>query len=99
MIFLGDWKNQRRKPELPVKYFKEVDNGKVFGFMVKGTVKETVYATWEDRVRKMRGKFIQWRNRDLPTLHQRCQVVNIYLATNRWYTGCIPTQPRFCLFH
>ena len=68
----------------------------MFGFIVKGTVKETVNATWEDRVRKMRGKFIQWRNRDLPTLHQRCQVVNIYLATTIWYTAqVLPLPPRF----
>ena len=93
VLFLGDWKNQRRRPELPVNYLKEVENGKVFGFIVKGTVKETVYATWEDRVRKMRGKFIQWRKRDLPTLHQRSQVVNIYLATTIWYTAQVLPLP------
>ena len=96
VIFLGDWKHLRRRPQLPVNYLKEVEGGKAFGFIVKGTVKETVYATWEDRVRKMRGKFIQWRNRDLPTLHQRCQVVNIYLASTIWYTAqVLPLPPQF----
>ena len=53
VIFLGDWKHPRRKPHLPVNYLKEVENGKVFGFIVKGTVKEIANAPWEVRVRKM----------------------------------------------
>ena len=54
---------------------------------MSSSVKENIKRTWEDKLRKMRGKFIEWGARDIPTLHQRCQVVNTYLSSTIWYTA------------
>ena len=54
IIFLGKWRSPEMKPKLTVQYLREVDEAKVFGFIVKPTLKETVERSWEDRVQKMR---------------------------------------------
>ena len=96
VIFLGEWQNADKRPPLPVKYLKEVKEGKILGFNVSASVKETISRTWEERIRKLRGKLIEWRNRDLPTLHQRSQVVATYLVSTIWYTAqVIPLHRRY----
>ena len=96
VIFLGAWRDQARRPPLPITYLREVEETKVFGFWISHSVKQTIRRTWEERIRMMRGKFMQWRTRELPTLHQRSQVVNTYLVSTIWYTAqVIPLPPSF----
>ena len=59
VIFLGALKNPTKRPALPVQYLKEVTECKVFGFIVKDTVQETIERTWQSRLNNMRQKFIQ----------------------------------------
>ena len=45
----------------------------------------------------MRGVLISWKDRDLPTLEQRVQVVNVYMASTIWYTAqVLPLPASFC---
>ena len=96
VLFLGAWKDSTKRPILPVKYLREVKETKVFGFVVTSSLQETVTKTWEEKIKKMRGKFIEWSARDIPTLHQRSLVVNTYLSSTIWYTAqVIQLLPRF----
>ena len=48
-------------------------------------------------MKKLRGALISWRDRDLPTLEQRIQVVNVYLASTIWYTAqVLPLPASYC---
>ena len=96
IVYLGAWKDPLKRPKLPVTYLQEVAECKLFGFNVAPSLKETMNKTWEGKIKKIRGKFIEWGAREIPTLHQRCQVVNTYLASTIWYTAqVIPLPPRF----
>ena len=55
--------------------------------------KTTRDQSWEARLKKLRGTLISWKDRDLPTLEQRVQVVNIYLASTIWYTAQVLPVP------
>ena len=58
VIFLGAWKDPLKRPIMPVTYLEEVTESKIFGFIVTSSVNETIKRTWEDKLKKMRGKFI-----------------------------------------
>ena len=79
---------------MPVTYLEEVTESKIFGFIVTSSVNETIKRTWKDKLKKMRGKFIEWAAREIPTLHQRGQVVNTYMASTIWYTAQVIQLPQ-----
>ena len=93
VLFLGAWKSPEKRPPLPVKYLKEEKELKIFGFQITANYKETVKRNWEERIKKLRGVLCKWKDRDLPTLEQRVQVVNIYLASTLWYTAQVLPLP------
>ena len=97
ILFLGSWRDPVRRPEMPVNYLQEKETLKVFGFQVTAEYKTTRDQTWEARLKKLRRVLISWRDRDLPTLQQRIQVVNVYLASTIWYTAqVLPLPASFC---
>ena len=65
----------------------------MFGFNIAAREKETVSLSWEARIKKLRGVLVSWRERDLPTLEQRVQVVNVYLTTSLWYAAQVLPLP------
>ena len=97
ILFLGAWRDPARRPGLPVNYLQEKEVLKVFGFHVTAEYKTTRDQSWEARLKKLRGALISWKDRDLPTLEQRVQVVNVYLASTIWYTAqVLPLPASFC---
>lgn len=94
VLFLGEWSSPGAKPKLPVHYLKEVEEARVFGFTIKPSLKETQTRSWEERIKKLRGKLIQWKTRNLPTLHQRSQAVSTYLSATLWYTAQVLALPK-----
>ena len=96
ILFLGAWKDPTQRPKLPVDYLQEKEELKVFGFQVTADYKATRDRTWEARLKKLRGVLTSWKDRNLPTLEQRVQVVNIYMASTIWYTAqVLPLPARF----
>ena len=93
ILFLGAWRDPAARPEMPVDYLQEKEELKVFGFHVTEDYKTTRDRTWEARLKKLRGVLISWKDRDLPTLEQRVQVVNVYLASTIWYTAQVLPLP------
>ena len=93
----GSWRDPAHRPGLPVNYLQEKEVLKVFGFQVTAEFKTTRDQSWEARLKKLRGVLISWKERDLPTLEQRVQVVNVYLASTIWYTAqVLPLPASFC---
>ena len=96
IMFLGSWRNPAHRPPLPVHYLKEVQELKMFGIVVTPHFKKTIQRTWEDRIAKMRGSCIEWSTRDLPTLHQRVQVLNTYITSKISYHALVlPLPPMY----
>ena len=87
VMYLGSWKWRATRPRLPVgvEYLQEVKQLKVLGLTLSPCFKTTLRLTWEERISKLRTQCIQWSTRSLPTLHQRVQVINMYLATKIYY--------------
>ena len=97
ILYLGAWRDPARRPGLPVDYLQEKEVLKVFGFHVTAEYKSTKDQSWEARLKKLRGVLISWKDRDLPTLEQRVQVVNVYMASAIWYTAqVLPLPASFC---
>ena len=97
ILYLGAWRDPARRPGLPVNYLQEKETLKVFGFHVTAEYKTTRDQSWEARLKKLRGTLISWKDRDLPTLEQRVQVVNVYMASTIWYTAqVLPLPASFC---
>lgn len=93
ILYLGAWRDPARRPGLPVDYLQEKEVLKVFGFHVTAEYKSTKDQSWEARLKKLRGVLISWKDRDLPTLEQRVQVVNAYMSSTIWYTAQVLPLP------
>ena len=93
ILYLGAWREPARRPKLPVNYLQEKEDLKVFGFQLTAEYKTTRDRTWEARMKKLRRVLISWKDRDLPTLEQRVQVVNVYMASTFWYTAQVLPLP------
>ena len=96
IMFLGSWKNENRRPTLPVKYFKVEKQLKIFGIIITPIYKVTLQKTWEERITKLRGQCIKWSSRNLPTLQQRVQVLNMYITSRITYHALVlPLSPKY----
>ena len=93
IMFLGSWKNENRRPEMPVNYLKVEKQLKIFGIIVTPSYKLTLQKTWEERITKLRGQCIEWSSRDLSTLHQRVQVLNMYVTSRITYHALVLPLP------
>ena len=95
VMFLGSWKWLVRRPQLPVgvEYLQEVKQLKVLGLTISPNFNKTLQLTWEERISKLKTQCILWSTRSLPTLHQRAQVIGIYLASKIYYHAQVLPLP------
>ena len=95
VMYLGSWKRQAERPELPegVEYLQEVTQLKVLGLTLSPHFNTTLRLTWEERIVKLKTQCILWSTRSLPTLHQRAEVINAYMASKIYYHAQVLPLP------
>lgn len=82
IIGLGGWADRQA---WPLDYLVTSDEIKIYGLTFKNTVKESISVTWRGCVTKIRNYIYSWKNRFLPFLRQRVELLNIFALSKLWY--------------
>ena len=90
ILGLGSWTGRL---DWPLDWLQSAPSIKVLGFDIHPTFTASVEATWDRVLAGIRSTVGSWASRRLPTLLQRVQVLEVFVASRAWFFAQVIPLP------